>query len=111
MKAAYDDSAIFWNGHDFYGTKNWTSTNSLAKYVAEYPEHGRNISLSIKAGMYEKMKPNRTGEGIYRSVINVIMILDGKKTILIIESVSWIGIKADWSDNRRSGRGNPGRQT
>ncbi|MCJ1430069.1 Pyridoxine 4-dehydrogenase [Sticta canariensis] len=85
MKAAYDNGAIFWNGGEFYGTKDYNSMHLLAKYFTKYPEHARNVVLSIKGGFNEQMKPDGTPEGIRRSVDNVIRTLGGKKTLDIFE--------------------------
>lgn len=85
MKAAYDNGAIFWNGGEFYGTKDYNSMHLLAKYFTKYPEHARKVVLSIKGGFSEQMKPDCTPEGIRRSVDNVIRTLEGKKTLDIFE--------------------------
>lgn len=85
MKAAYDNGTIFWNGGEFYGTKDYNSMHLLAKYFTKYPEHARNVVLSIKGGFNEQMKPDGTPEGIRRSVDNVIRTLGGKKTLDIFE--------------------------
>lgn len=85
MKAAYDNGSIFWNGGEFYGTKDYNSMHLLAKYFTKYPEHAKNIVLSIKGGMDEQMRPDGTREGVRRSVDNVIRTLDGKKTLDIFE--------------------------
>ena len=85
MKAAYDNGAILWNGGEFYGTKDYNSMHLLAKYFTKYPEHAKNVVLSIKGAVTEQGTPDGTREGVRRSVDNVIRILDGKKSLDIFE--------------------------
>ena len=85
MKAAYDNGAILWNGGEFYGTKDYNSLHLLAKYFTKYPEHAKNIVLSIKGGANAQGRPDGTREGVRRSVDNVLRTLDGKKTLDIFE--------------------------
>lgn len=85
MKAAYDNGAILWNGGEFYGTKDYNSMHLLAKYFTKYPEHAKNVVLSIKGSFTEQGTPDGTREGVRRSVDNVIRILDGKKSLDIFE--------------------------
>jgi len=86
LKAALANGCNFWNGGEFYGTKEYNSLHLLNRYFTKYPEDASKVVLSIKGCLRENMSPDGSPEGVKRSIDNCLRILDGKKSIDIFES-------------------------
>ncbi|KAF7505808.1 hypothetical protein GJ744_000383 [Endocarpon pusillum] len=82
MRASLATGANFWNGGDFYGTKERNSLHLLNEYFTKYPEDANKVVLSIKSGFSpEKMRMDCSPDNLRRSVDECLRILDGKKTL------------------------------
>ena len=89
MKCALSKGANFWNGGDFYGTKQYNSMHLLQQYFEKYPEDAEKVVISIKGGLdvSEKgMNIDGSEKGIRRSVDYCLKMLEGTgKTLDIYE--------------------------
>ncbi|TVY22445.1 Pyridoxal reductase [Lachnellula hyalina] len=85
MKAALESGCNFWNGGEFYGTKDNNSLHLLHAYFSRYPEDADRVVLSIKGALGEHFTPTGDKAGLTRSIEECLKVLDGKKTIDIFE--------------------------
>ncbi|KAI9791784.1 MAG: Pyridoxine 4-dehydrogenase [Piccolia ochrophora] len=85
MKAAFNAGAVFWNGGEFYGTKDYNSLHLVNAYFTKYPEDADKVVLSIKGGVGEDLTPRGDEAGVRRSVDLCLKLLDGKKSLDLFE--------------------------
>jgi pyridoxine 4-dehydrogenase len=87
MRESLAQGANFWNGGEFYGTKERNSLHLLNEYFTKYPEDSEKVVLSMKGALDPDNIANITGdrEGIRRSIDECLKLLDGKKFLDIFE--------------------------
>lgn len=86
MKAALDTGANFWNGGEFYGSREANSLHLLNAYFTKYPEDADKVVLSIKGGAVPgQMAPDGRPDNVRRSIDECLKQLDGKKYLDLFE--------------------------
>ncbi|KAH8597915.1 aldo/keto reductase [Bisporella sp. PMI_857] len=86
MRAALRNGMNFWNGGEFYGTKEYNSLHLLERYFAKYPEDADKVVLSIKGVLdLETHSYDASPDGVRKSVDNCLKILNGRKKLDIFE--------------------------
>ncbi|KAI9808641.1 MAG: hypothetical protein M1825_003792 [Sarcosagium campestre] len=85
MKTALEAGSNFWNGGEFYGTKEYNSLHLINAYFTQYPEDAEKVVLSIKGGLGENHMPQGDEAGVRRSVDECVRVLAGKKKLDIFE--------------------------
>ena len=86
MDAAFENGARYWNGGEFYGTKDRNSLHLLNAYFRKYPDRASQVLLAVKGSRNPTvLRFDGDEKGVRRSVDECVRVLDGVKKLDIFE--------------------------